>query len=405
MTKSGRRATGALALLLTALPLGAAEISVPSLELATAGSFEDGAFVLATRANAELSVDGGYKFGGTLRFAFTADDLEKALYYLTNPAEDVSAAPTADDYNALVDRVNNSAALSFRLAKVLIREPFGVPIDFAYFIGQADRFCSGDDFPAIFGSAPVGTAFRGYAYFPEGIGGDPNFQYEGIHGATGTGLSLALKAWDNFVPMLYAYQDSAIESGSSASGKYSADLRMLANGERVKLELFAGMTAPDGTYGSYRGGALAFFSTGVGADFLAQIGVTRWNPDEDFGIDNLFFLFEPRVDFGFTSIIMTLFYHPVWYMQRETTAERGVSDVNFKFLIGDLRETSVEGGAEATIGVRGEDASTPFSFSAGPFFSMVTEGVRWDVKLKMEPLNYTEPLTMFNLYLGVRTAF
>lgn len=404
MTILGRRAAGAIALLFTALTLSAAEISVPSLELATTGSFEDGAFVLATRAEAELAVEGGYKFGGTLRFAFSANDLEKALYYLSNPVQSIGSAPNAADYNALVDRVNNSAALSFRLAKVLIREPFGLPFDFGYFVGKADTFASGDDFPARFGSAPVGSSFRGFAYFPDGIGGDPNFQYEGIHGVTGTGFSISLNAWDRVVPMLYAYQDAAIDAGSSSSGKYSADFRLLANGDRVKLELFAGVTMPEGNYGLYRGGALAFFSTGAGADFLAQIGVPRWNPEEPFGIDNLFFLFEPRVDFGFTSIIMTLFYHPAWYMQRQTN-ERGVSDVNFKFLLGDLRENSIEGGFEASIGIRSEDADKPFSFSTGPFFAMVTEGVRWDVKLKVKPLEYTAPLEMFEMYLGVRTAF
>lgn len=405
MNKFGRRVTGAIALLFTALPLSAAEISVPSLELATTGSVEDGAFVLATRASAELSVDGGYKFGGTLRFAFSANDLEKALSYLTTPLTTISAAPDADDYNALVDRINNSASLSFKLAKVMVRQPFGAPIDFGFFVGQADTFCSGDDFPTRFGSAPIGTAFRGYAYFPDGIGGDPNFQYNGIHGATGTGISLSWTAWDRIVPILYAYQDSAIESGTS-SGKYSADLRLLANGDNVKIELFAGLTQPSGSLGLYRAGALAYFSTGVGADFLAQVGIPRWNPDEGFGIDNLFFLFEPRVDFGFSSIIMTLFYHPAWYFQRETD-ERGVSDVNLKFLIGDLRKTSIEGGFETTIGIRGEAQASeqPFRLSLGPFFAMVTEGVRWDVKLKVNPIAATVPLEMFEMFLGVRTGF
>jgi len=393
-------------LLLTALPLSAAEISVPSLELATTGSVENGSFVLATRASAELSVDGGYKFGGTLRFAFAANDLEKALSYLTNPLTTIStSAPTGAEYNELVDRINNSASLSFRLAKVLVRQPFGIPIDFAYFVGQADTFCSGDDFPARFGSAPIGTAFRGYAYFPDGIDGDPNFQYNGIHAATGTGISVSWNAWDRIVPILYAYQDSAAQSGSS-SGEYSADLRVLANGEHVKLEFFAGLTQPHGSFGLYRAGALAYFSTGIGADFLAQVGVPRWDPAVGFGIDNLYFLFEPRVDFGFTSIIMTLFYHPGWYLQRETN-ERGVSDVNLKFLIGDLRKTSIEGGFETTIGIRGEAQNTdqPFRFSLGPFFAMVTEGVRWDVKLKVSPIGVTAPLEMFAMFLGVRTAF
>ena len=406
MIKLGRRATGALALLLAALSLPAAEISVPELELATVGAIREDTLVLASRATADLSVDGGYKFGGTLRFAFEADNLEQALSYLNNPAEPITGNPTDTQYNELVDRINNSASLTFRLAKVLIRDPFGLPMEFAYFVGQADSFCSGDEFPQRFGEAPIGSSFRGFAYFPEGINGDPNYQYDGIHAVTGTGVSFSWSAWKNVVPILYAYQDSAIGTGAAASGKYSTDIRLLANGQRVKLEAFAGTTYPYGTYGLYRAGALAHFSTEAGANFLAQIGVPYWDPHEEFGIDNLYFLFEPRVDFGLVSIIMTLFYHPTRYLQRITN-EQGVTDVNFKFLIGDLRETSAEGGFETTIGIKGDeqDADEPFRVAVGPFFAMLTEGVRWDLKLRVDPLSYSEPAEMFGMYLGVRTAF
>jgi hypothetical protein len=151
---------------------------------------------------------------------------------------------------------------------------------------------------------------------------------------------------------------------------------------------------------------LAHFSTEAGANFLAQVGVPYWDPEKSFDIDNLYFLFEPRVDFGLVSIIMTLFYHPTWYLQRATN-EQGVSDVNFKFLIGDLRETSAEGGFETTIGIKGDeqDADDPFRIAVGPFFAMLTEGVRWDLKLKVDPLSYSAPAEMFGMYLGVRTAF
>lgn len=406
MMKIGRRATGAIALLFAVLPLPAAEISVPELELATTGSVQDGALVLASRATADLAVAGGYKFGGTLRFAFSADNLEQALSYLSDPADPISGAPTDTQYNALVDRINNSATLSFRLAKVLIREPFGAPLDFAYFVGQADTFCSGDEFPLRFGVASIGSAFRGFAYFPDGINGDPNYQYDGIHGVTGTGISVSWNAWNKLVPILYAYQDSAISSGSTASGTYSTDIRILANGDRVKFEAFAGTTYPHGSSGLYRAGVLAHFSTDAGADFLAQFGIPYWDPEGTFGIDNLYLLFEPRVDFGLVSIIMTLFYHPTRYLQRETN-EQGVSDVNFKLLIGDLKETAAEGGFETTIGIRGDEdnADEPFRVSVGPFFAMLTEGVRWDLKLRVDPLSYSEPVEMFGMYLGVRTAF
>lgn len=407
MTRNIRPLAGIAAILCTILPVWSAEISVPLLELATTGTVVDGAYVLNTHAATELSIEGGYKFGGTLRFSMDAGDLERTLGYAANPPQPIGDGDpvTYIEYNELVDRLRNSAALVFNLAKVVVRSPFGAPLDLAYFVGDADVFCSGDEFPIRFGSAPVGSGFRGYAYFPDGIGGDPSLRYDGIHAAVGTGFSVAYTGWKRVVPIFYVYQDSSLAATANL-GRYSTDLRLLADGDYVKFEFFTGASFPYGDYGLYRAGALAYFSTGAGADFLAQIGIPFWNPQEDFGIDNLFFLFEPRVDFGFTSIIMTLFYHPAYYLQRETN-ERGVSDVNFKFLIGDLKEMAAEGGFETTIGIRGDEqaASEPFRFSLGPFFSLVTEGVRWDFKLKVHPLDYTEPLEMFETFLGVRTAF
>ncbi len=392
----------------------AADLSVPDLELATIGAVEDGDFQLTTLGSIDLAIEGGYKFGGALRFAFAAADLEKALAYAFSSAQELDSSATSvsvDDYNELVDRLTNSTALSFELAKVAIREPFGIPIELAYFIGQADTLCSGDDFPERFGTSSFNTAYRGFAYYPEGINGDPRVQYDGIHAVTGTGISLAWTGAENFIPMLYAYQDSAIavtSSGDIDRGRYSFDARFLFNGKNTKLEAFVGATVPYSDMGIYRGGILAYVSTGTGAEFLTQAGVTYWDPSDSFGIDNLYVLFEPRVDFGFTSIIVTLFYHPAWYLQ-QSTGEQGATDVNFKLLFGSLAENNAEGGIESTIGLKGGDGATSlqdsFKLSVGPFFGIVTEGVRWDFKLRVLPLNFTEPAEMIQTYIGVRTAF
>jgi hypothetical protein len=411
MSSFGRFTLGVSCWLAAAGAVGAAEIAVPLMELATTGVVAEDwegkdRFILGTHATAEVAVVGGYKFGGTLRFSFAADDLERALSYSAGRDEPLpdGATVTADEYNYLLDRMNNSSALSFELAKVDIRDPFGLPVEFSYFVGEAASFCSGDDFSARFGTASIASDFRGLAYFPTGIGGDPSYQYDGIHGVTGTGVSIALTSLNSVVPIFYAYQDSAF--GLDGLGRYSFDARLLANGERVKFEAFAGATAPYGASGLYRGGLLAHFSTGTGPEFMAQIGVPRWDPEEEFQIDNLYFLFEPRVDFGFLAIVMTLFYHPAWYLQRET-GESGVSDVNLKLLIGDLRKSSIEGGIETTLGVRGKDEDTDdtFRLAVGPFFGAVTEGVRWDFKVRIHPIDYDEPIHMFETFLGVRTAF
>ncbi|OHE68400.1 MAG: hypothetical protein A2Z99_09505 [Treponema sp. GWB1_62_6] len=198
-------------------------------------------------------------------------------------------------------------------------------------------------------------------------------------------------------------------SGELDRGRYSADLRLLANGKMVKFEAFAGGTWPYGSTGLYRGGVLAYFSSGAGANFLAQVGIPRWDPGAAFSIDNLFFLFEPRVDFGFASIFVTLFYHPFYYMQSET-GEKGATDVNFRLLLGDLQETNIEGGFETTIGLKGTAATAvavtdQFSLILAPYFSLVTEGVRWDFKVRVHPLRYAKPLEIVETFIGVRTAF
>lgn len=389
----------------------AAEITVPKLELATSGAVGEDLdgnkrFILGTNASAEVSVTGGYKFGGTLRFSFSASDLERTLFYAQSKQspETQESAPNSLEYAELVDRMNNSAALSFDLAKVDIREPFGAPLEFSYFVGHAATFASGDDFSSRFGTAPIASDFRGLAYFPKGIDGDPSYQYDGIHRVTGTGVALAMTAFDTVVPILYAYQDSAL--GLDALGRYSVDARILVNGSTVKFEAFAGATGPYGTAGLYRGGVLAHFSTGGGPEFMAQIGVPRWDPRETFRIDNLYVLFEPRVNFGLASIIMTLFYHPAWYLQRET-GERGVTDVNLKLLFGDLRKMPIEGGVETTVGIRGKDQDTgdAVRLTVGPFIGAVTEGVHWDFKIRVRPMDYKTPIEMFETFLGARMAF
>jgi len=233
-----------------------AELTVPSLEMASTGTVQNGTFSLSSVAQADIALTGGYKYGGLLRLAFSSRDLEKALGYGRTSLDLASADPVpAADYNALVDRFNNLAALQFKLAQVSARKPFELPVELSYFIGFSDSFCSGDDFPQLFGSVPVNSEFKGFAYFPQGIGGNPAYQYNGIHQAIGTGFHLSLLAWQNFIPMVYLYQDSAFineSTGIPESGRYSGDVRFLVNSQYVKFEAFAGATYPYGTYGMYR---------------------------------------------------------------------------------------------------------------------------------------------------------
>jgi hypothetical protein len=279
-----------------------------------------------------------------------------------------------------------------------------MPLDFSLFWGAGDVFASGDDFSSRFGLAPIGTEFRGFFPFPEGIGGDLARQYEGIYGIQGMGLSLDFTYWDSLIPMLYLYQDfPETDPGDILKkGRLAGDLRLLFCGEQVQLEGFVGASLSQSQGNSFRGGIMAFLSSPFGTELLLQCGVPGWKGGEDFNIDHLYFLLEPRVDFRFMKLFCTFFYHPLQYLSIVTEEERGKADLNLKFLTGSLVRYGIEGGIETTLGLKaGEDISLRFS----PFLGLFAGGIRWDFKLRLNPLNYARPAEIFEFFVGMRTAY
>jgi hypothetical protein len=392
--------------------LGAAEITVPRLEMASRGRIEDGEFVLGSMISADLALSGGYKYGLLLGFSFEAADVAKAIAYRnfdferlppTNPVTD-------EEYNGLVDQVNdrlkNQGTLGFRVAKATARELFNKSLELSYFIGEADNFCNGDEFSARFGVNPIGSEFRGFFYFPQGIGGDITRQYNGIHGVRGTGLSLAINVWESFVPMLYLYQDFPYPrpaDDNPAGNRYSGDLRFLINRESVKLEAFGGVSLSSGLDANIRGGLLAHFSSQNKVEFLLQGGIPGWEKGDDFGIDNFYFLMEPRLIFENFGFYVTFFYHPLEYIHRKTEEERGKADINVKFLSGNAN-TGFSWGLETTLGLK-IGGMEDFSVWVSPFAGFMASGLRWDTKLRLNALEWETPSEMFELFIGVRTAF
>ncbi|MDR2185146.1 MAG: hypothetical protein LBO80_05695 [Treponema sp.] len=389
------------------MPLAGAEFTVPRLELATRGYTEEGDFTLSSAASVDLALSGGYKYGILLGLSFESDNLEKAIAYRNFTLAPPASGGNQDNYNAQVaDKANNQAVLAFRIAKATARDLFNKPLELSYFIGINDYFCSGDEFVTRFGTGQVGTGFRGFFYFPEGIGGIMSRQYNGIHGVRGTGLSLALTAWDFLVPMVYIYQDYAFAEGMEFSGTnhFSGDLRTLFNKDWLKLEGFTGLTLSRGQSPLVRGGFLALIGAEKGAELLIQLGVPGWKAGEGLNVDAFYFLVEPRIDFGLMALNITFFYHPLRYLQIETPEERGKADINVKLLFGDVLENKIEGGLESTLALKadqGEDISVFLS----PFIGFVSGGLRWDAKLRVNPAGYDKPHEMFEFFMGVRTAF
>ncbi|MDR1099046.1 MAG: hypothetical protein LBL28_01050 [Treponema sp.] len=403
------RVLGILLLFLPVFTLRGAEITVPRLELATRAAAEKGDLVISSNAAVDIALNGGYKYGILLGLSFESANLGKAFAYrnfqtgLLAPAASVTGA----EYNELAESFNNQAVLSFRVATATARNLFGLPLELSYFVGLGDPFCSGEEFSARYGVPDMGTNFTGFFYFPEGIGGNPYRRYNGIHEVQGTGFSFALTRWENFIPLLYLYQNiPSISTAGVVAAKsfYSGDLRGLFNGEKIKIEAFMGMTGGRNEAINLRGGLLAFFTSGTGMDFLLQSGIPGWFVDEEFSIDNWYFLIEPRLDFGLVAFHISFFYHPLEYLHIRTPEERGKADINIKLFVGDLGESRFQGGLETTMGVKA-DKPEEFSLKISPFASLASDGLRWDLKFRINPLAADHPEEILEVFVGIRTAY
>ena len=346
--------------LLPATPALGAGVSVPSMELLTWGRQDSGLFGFDTRGDIDLLFDGGYKFAARVLFGFSSSTLEEAAFL-------------------------DTLALTFTSAGITLRELFGLPLDLTYFVGQAATFCSGDVFPERFGMAPLASRYHTFLHFPES-----DTAYQGIYSPTGTGLHV------DFAPnqqrslvSLYLYQDSLVDADGDPDtydgrGRFSTDLRGVLNFNRIRLEAFLGASypVPDGSFGYYRGGLL-FYAAEQSVEFLAQVGIPRWNPSGEAIDINLFYLFvEPRVRFGAFAVVPSLFWRPGAYQQRDT-GEQAI-DANLDLQVGKPGQWPVAGGLEGNVIYQTERSGAPVNeilFKVSPYVQFLTAGVSWELRL------------------------
>ena len=356
----------------------ATDLTIPELELITRGSWDTGSesVILTTRGRSEIEIAGGVKFGGSLLFGFESGDLS---YIAQDPPVLADFGGDADAYsNALKDYLDNQTNLRFQGAKVVYRNMFDSFTDLTYFVGQNERLASAEVFPDYFGSRPITTKYQGYLYFPE-------HDYRGIHTINGTGIQLSSSFGTELSRTnLYLYQDSYL-----GEGNYSADLQFLANYEKLKLELFAGGSFPQDNYGLYRAGLMFYYSSGARGEFFSQIGVPYYTPFDEFNINNLYFLFEPRIRFDVVSVILTLFWHPGFYLM-EATGEDGSADIHFNLQFGDPLRSPLSGGIETNFTLATESSSAQdFEITTTPYISIVTSGVVWNFMVNFTLLPYS----------------
>ena len=385
-------------ILVLPFPAFAANVNIPTFQLLTRGIMEGGQFSLQTAGEIEITFGGGYKFGGQLSLGLSGTNLEEPAG-LPDSYDDTDVAALAADVESLSRSLDTvlDRTLTFRSARVIVRDTFGAPFDTTYFIGELDRLLNGEIFPSQFGSEIVASDFRGILYFPP-----PAVEYDGIHVIDGTGLSLSS---GSLAPWLYLqaaiYQDSALSAAVGVS-RYSTDLRAAFNVRGFKAEAFAGASFPVASYGAYRGGLLLFYNTGQGGEFLTQIGIPYWEPPQTVTIDDFYFLFEPRVYIGFMSIVLTLFSHPEYYEQQQT-GEGTATDIAVRLIAGNVQENLVSGGLENRIKLRPNSTDT-LRVSVAPFVSVNASGVIWDMKADVKVFPW-ELDSLFEAYIGIRTEF
>jgi hypothetical protein len=330
----------------------AADVLVPTLDLVTRGAMNGSVFELASCAEMDISFDGGSKIGGSVAFGYSNTFLEQ---------------PAPEN------------GLTFKKVSVTVRELFSLPISFSWFIGKNDLL------------------------------------YDGIHGINGTGFKFEVSPIpEALLFSLYAYEDTGFlndvvqPDGSIREvlipGNYSGDIRMLADFGSVKIEAFFGATyAPASLYGYYRGGTLFYAAGGETVEFLAQIGVPRYDPglDPAFSINLLYVLFEPRLHIGLFSITPTFFWHPGYYLQKPT-GETGSFDVNLDLSLGDVSDFGVRGGIESNF--RYISSTNAFSFVESPYVSFAAMGILWDIKLNAR-LEWPFTLGSFSGTIGIKAEF
>ncbi len=361
----------------------AADISVPTMELITRVPFKNFTPEITTRGKVTIDLTGGYKLGGSLSLGFDSPDLSYS-------SADITAYD--DTSENLANYISHQTYLTLQTAKITIRNIFSKTTSLSYFIGKNDILCSGEDFPRLFGSYSIATLFRGYLYFPI-------YDFDGIHRINGTGIELTSR-WNSQTNLtsFYLYKDGYLEGDY-----FSGDIRTMFNYNNFKFEGFIGSTFPDGKYGIYRGGVLLNYKSGDTGEFMAQVGVPLWNPEESFGIDRLFFLFEPRINFNFYSIILTLFWHPGYYLQ-EPIPNSETSNVHLNFMIGDLSKTLVSGGLQSSVTLNSSSATDQFTVIATPYISTVVSGSTLNFMLNINLFPFSSD-SMFEGIIGIKAAF
>jgi hypothetical protein len=336
----------------------------------------------------ELQLDGGYKFGGAMKFEFSSSSLETASF---------------NDF------------LSFKSVSVTLRELFGIPLDFTYFIGEGDTFATGEIFTPYFGTPVLSSRYTSFVHFQDPIEQGYDF-YQGIHTIFGTGGKFEFAPIDkNWLLSLYLYQDAsevflntAVTPVVFSSRQGALDVRTVFNFQGLRLEAFIGATIPtsDSDIGYIRNGVFLHGGTEK-MEFLAAVGMPRWRPlDDAFDLDLFYLLVEQRLHLGNLSIVPTFFWRPGYYRQEANATGIEAMDVNLDVQFHGKEDSLISGGVEGNFVYQTAPTSSTTA-KAIPYIELSTPGVVYkaQVNTKVWPFDINDLSDMFAVFLSINAAF
>jgi hypothetical protein len=330
------------ALLMATSTATAANISVSNMDLTT---FFDQTGELQSRGDFDISLDGGYKYQGSLQFQYLNNDLEG----------------------------DPDPSLRFYGASATVREVFRV-MDFTYWTGYYTTLGEGDH-------------YAGHLYHRSS-----GFEYNGYLPLQGTGLSLRFPSDRTNGGELFLYQRYG------ASRLNSLDFTLDFGSDPFSLALFTGVTES-----VYRlGGKLSY--VGDVAEFYLTIGDPAIEDLGDVTYDDLYFLLEEWFNIGNWNLILSVFSRPKIhydYIQRDYLPTGEVNDIDFNF---DLNyEPATRYWAAGTELNLQSNKDEDLGVFISPYISLFTSGIVWKIKVDFNVSSETREF--LTGYLDINASF
>ncbi len=369
-----RRFIAFVSILLLSIGVFAADFAFPSLYLLSTGYFDASErFVVSTQFDFSLSFRSETNLNTEVALAFYTNSLESYFASEQTPLV-ISADP--NDLASSLGILNDRNFAGIKRIVVEIPKVFAEGLGISFFSGHYDQLASESVLKKSGSYRPLVPFITSKLYMPMGVAGQGLRWYDGIHPVFGSGLKVAYTG-KTVGAAAYIYQDAWL-----GSGNYTGNLRFMVYTPRIALDLFGGVSFPQGDWGLYSMGLFFQYNTGDIAEITTQIGVPYWMGGNALTMDMFYFMLEPRVNFGLGFLSLSLFFHPSYYAQ-QVTNESGVIDFKANLAFGSLEKGGSQAGIEAFMRFDPNTPSAQFAMAVSPYFSMNQAKTQWLMKLSM----------------------